>query len=167
MRPAYLSLVRDEMRSDKVIKIERSMINSYFKELYSIITEARRAGRLAEEYLAKYVMKNYEDAYLLTQLRFIKTATGLSIEENSFDYKILMSIRRMIELISRYLAGYYLLTPEGKIVVQVKKDAIIDGVRYRKGDLITLDINDLVFYTILDLVKPVESLVASIVARIK
>jgi len=143
------------------------MVNEYFRELHNYILESRKAGKYAEMYLAKYISKILNDAKLLVKLRLVKSITGFDIEKNSIDEEILKSIKEAVENISKYLAGIYLVTPDGRIVVRIEKDTIINGIRYKKGDLTVIDLKSLVFYSALNIVKPIESLIAGIFSELK
>ncbi len=153
----YLGLGYEEIRSRKIARLDKDLVNEFYKELYTVIPEIRSREGFAREYFFKYLEKIIGDAEILVRLRISKAVLGAEPDRDSIDYEVLKGIDRIACLLRDYLSGRLLLTPDHGIVVRAKKDLVYRGRLWRRGDIGSMDLVTAAFYYALDMVKPVQS----------
>ncbi len=150
----YLSLVRDEVKTGKITRLGRNIVEEYLRNIYSTLFELKAGGVLSEELFHKYIVKMAGDADLLVRLRIMKAVLGADTGEDSIDTNVLEGIKRIVVFLRDYIAGNLLLIPDMSVVVRARETLVYRGRIWREGDIGAMDLATASFYYAQELVEP-------------
>jgi len=119
MKELLSLLVRVSASLNELVPISH---NEYQKLVFNMQKNTPYQEEVRREYLKKTEKYIEEIAYI----RALKAIKGYAIPENSFDKELLLAIQAILKIYIAIMSGKILLNKEGKTIVRIKKDVIVD-----------------------------------------
>ncbi len=119
MKELLSLLVRVSASLNELTPISHS---EYQKLVFDIRKNTPYQEEVRREYLEK-VRKYIEEIVFIRALKAIK---GYKVPENSFDEELLLAIQNLLKIYVAVVSGKILLNNEGKTIVRIVKDAILN-----------------------------------------
>lgn len=156
MSDAFIRMVKEELHSSKctsIVKVRLDEIEELFRKAFYKLPLLSRESRML---FLEAVSRVKEDIELLSRLRVSKVAAGSQVPVYSFDSDVLSAVVSLIKLEELLLSPFH-VKHHDKVLTVVVKDCVIDGERYRKGELVLLSSSELVEAFIQGCVEPLEN----------
>lgn len=156
MSNTYVNMVREELQASKCTVIQRVKLEEagelIRRSMFKLPLITREGRRLFVEMLTKMA----GDAELLGRLRVAKIALGSHAPEDSYDREVLEIVESLVELEKEALSPVSIRYHDKRLVV-FEKDCVVNGEKYRRGDLALLTVNELTAAFIHRCVKPLQN----------
>ncbi len=153
MYDIFLKLLREEILSEKLLRIEPSRLKNYYEFLENSIENLLLVENESRKFFEEAVKNVLSDIEKLLSVRIAKKSIGSTDNDSSIDSDILSLIDLVKDFYSKYLAGFY-ITYEDKIAVQSLKKIYMNDWVIPEESIVLLGFKDALISYLKGDVKP-------------
>jgi len=166
MSNVFIRLNREELQSFRCTPLQKSKLEE-FEELFKrSLIRIHMVSPDGRESFAKAIAKIIDDVDILARLRAAKIMLGSPIPPDTYDSSILSAFSNLLDAEKALLSPVYIKHHERRLGV-FEKDCVINGEKYRRGDIVLLTVEQLIIASIQKCFKPMHHPLLGIIPQQK
>lgn len=143
MSEHVLKIVREEMRSAKLLNVTPQRMSSIVSVISKLMTELHELSEVSREAIYQLVSKLEDDAALLAKIRLTKSLLSGDLSSDSIDAAVLKALQSLVKAEEAALSPIT-VRYGNKVAFLFTKECSIGDKTYRRGQLALLSMEAVV-----------------------